>query len=138
VTVMGFALLGGLCLTAVLLRRLVHCGPVEVGATWGCGFPAPTSRMQYTSSSFAQMLVKLFAWALLPRIQQLKPCHLEIFPEESGFHSDVPDAVLDRGVRPVFRAGAWLFSQFRVFQGGSVQAYLLYIFLALLTLLIWR
>jgi len=45
--------------------------------------------------------------------------------------------VLDEAVLPAFRAGAWLFSAFRVFQRGSIQAYVLYIFIALLALLIW-
>ena len=134
----GLALLGGLGLIVVLLRRLVRRGPVEVGATWGCGYPAPSVRMQYTSSSFAQMLVRLFAWVLMPRIRKPKARRLALFPEKSGFHSEVPDAVLDRGVLPAFRVGAWLLSRLRVLQRGNVQAYLLYIFLALLALLVWR
>ena len=49
-----------------------------------------------------------------------------------------PDAVLDGAVLPAFRLGAWLLSWLRVVQLGSIQAYLLYIFLALLALLLWR
>jgi hydrogenase-4 component B len=109
---------------------------VREGATWGCGYIAPTPRMQYTSSSFAQMVVELFAWALRPRIH--RPRDLPFFPQEVSFHSDVPDTVLDEAVLPAIRAGARLFSWFRVFQGGSVQAYLLYIFLALIGLMLWR
>ena len=50
----------------------------------------------------------------------------------------MPDTVLDEAVLPAFRFGAWLFSWFRVFQQGSIQIYLLYIFLALIALLLWR
>jgi hydrogenase-4 component B len=138
VSVMGFALLGGLLVTAVALRRFVRGRPVAEGATWGCGYAEPTPRMQYTSSSFAQMLVWLFAWALLPRTRKPKPRRVGLFPGKSGFHSEVPDAVLDRAARPAFGAGAWLLSKLRVFQGGSIQVYLLYVLLALLVLLIWR
>jgi hydrogenase-4 component B len=92
--------------------------------------------MQYTSSSFAQMLVSLFAWALRPRTQQ--PSELPLFPGETRFNSDVPDTVLDEAVLPAIRFGASLFSRFRVFQQGSIQAYLLYVFIALLGLLFWR
>ena len=42
------------------------------GATWGCGYLAPTLAMQYTSSSFAQMLVGMFGWVLRPRIAPAK------------------------------------------------------------------
>jgi hypothetical protein len=50
----------------------------------------------------------------------------------------VPDTVLDEAVLPAFHFGAWLFSLLRAFQRGNVQAYLLYIFLALIALLLWR
>jgi hydrogenase-4 component B len=134
----GFAVLCGLVIAAVCLRWLVRHHPASTGATWGCGYAAPTPRMQYTASSFAQMLVRYFAWALLPRVRKPKPQRLAIFPGASGFHSEVPDAVLDRAVFPFMRVGAWLLSRLRILQTGNVQAYLLYIFLALLVLLLWR
>jgi hydrogenase-4 component B len=133
-----FALLCGLLVAVCGLRWVVQHRPVAVGATWGCGYAAPTERMQYTSSSFAQMLVRYFAWVLVPRIRKPKPRQLAIFPEKSGFHSEVPDAVLDRAVFPILSGGAWILSRLRVLQRGNVQAYLLYIFLALLVLLLWR
>ena len=46
--------------------------------------------------------------------------------------------MLDEVVLPTFRFGAWLFSWFRVFQQGNIQIYLLYIFVALIALLLWR
>jgi hydrogenase-4 component B len=92
--------------------------------------------MQYTSSSFAQMLVGIFGWVLRPRTRQ--PKELPLFPGETDFHSEVPDRVLDDVLLPTFRFGAWLFSWFRVFQQGNIQIYLLYIFLALIALLFWR
>jgi len=134
VSVMGLALVAALLLGGGLLRWLVRGG--AAGATWGCGYVAPTPRMQYTSSSFAQMLVGLFAWVLRPRAR--RPAVVGLFPRPTGFHSDVPDTVLDGAVLPAFRLGAWLLSWLRVVQLGSIQAYLLYIFLALLALLLWR
>jgi hydrogenase-4 component B len=134
----GFALLCGLLIAALCLRWLVRHHLASTGATWGCGYAAPTPRMQYTASSFAQMLVRYFAWALMPRVRKPKPHRLGIFPGTSGFHSEVPDAVLDRAVFPFMRVGAWLLSRLRILQTGNVQAYLLYIFLALLVLLLWR
>jgi hydrogenase-4 component B len=119
----------------VLWMRLRHAEVTE-GATWGCGYAAPTPRMQYTSSSFAQMLVGLFAWALRPRMHETRD--LPLFPRPAGFHSDVPEVVLDEVVLPAFHWGSWLLSWFRVFQQGNVQSYLLYIFLALIGLLLWR
>jgi len=130
------ALIFALCTTSVAFRWLLRRSIVEKQMTWGCGYVAPTPRMQYTSSSFAQMLVNLFGWVLRPRFYA--PRGLPLFPTESSFHSRVPETVLDGAVVPVFRFSGWLFSWFRVFQQGSVQAYLLYMFIALITLLLWR
>ncbi len=102
----------------------------------GLRLPAPSPRMQYTSSSFAQMLVGMFAWVLRPRTH--RPTELPMFPRQADFHSEVLDPVLDEAVLPSFHFSAWLFSGFRVFQRGNIQAYLLYIFLVLIILLLWR
>lgn len=136
ITIMGVLLIGAvLAAGCVLWLRLRH-GLVSSGTTWSCGYVAPTPRMQYTSSSFAQMLVGLFAWALRPRSRRSK--ELPLFPATTEFHSHVPDTVLDEAVLPAFRFGAWLFSWFRVLQQGSIQSYLLYIFVGLIALLLWR
>ena len=92
--------------------------------------------MQYTSSSFAQMLVWLFGWALRPRVRV--PADLPLFPRQAEFQSEVDDPVLDEVVLPAFQSGARLFSWFRIFQQGNIQLYLLYIFVTLVALLLWR
>jgi len=136
ITIVGLGLIAALLVAnGVLWLRLPH-SVVEESATWGCAYIAQTPRMQYTSSSFAQMLVGLFRWALRPRTH--KPKDLPLFPQKTDFHSEVPDAVLDEAVLPAFHFGARLFSWFRVFQQGSIQIYLLYIFIALIVLLLWR
>lgn len=133
---MSLVLVSLLGVTTVGLRLRLKNSVVETGPTWGCGFTAPTPRIQYTSSSFAEMLVSLFGWALRPRIHRAKVTAL--LPEPTAFHSHVPDPVLDEFVLPTFRFSAWLFSWFRIFQQGRIQAYLLYIFVTLVALLLWR
>jgi hydrogenase-4 component B len=92
--------------------------------------------MQYTSSSLGQILVGMFGWVLRPRTR--RPTALPLFPTESTFETEVPDAVLDEVVLPTVHVGARLFSWFRVLQQGSIQIYLLYIFVALIVMLLWR
>jgi hydrogenase-4 component B len=136
ITVMALLLnVAGLLGGAVLWTRLGR-SVVETSDTWGCGYVAPTPRMQYTSSSFAQMLVGIFGWVLRPRTH--RPKELPLFPQPTDFHSDVPDTVLDDLVLPSFHFAARLFSWFRLFQQGNIQIYLLYIFLALVALLLWH
>ena len=135
-TTMGLMLIAGLLLVGLALWVRLGRSVVEEVATWGCGYVAPSSRMQYTSSSFTEMLVGMFGWVLRPRTR--RPENLPLFPREAEFHSTVSDPVLDEIVLPAFRSGAWLFARFRVFQQGDVQVYLLYIFLTLIALLLWR
>lgn len=136
ITVAGLLLIVAVALAGALLRLRLRGGPVERATTWACGYAQPTARMQYTSSSFAQMLTGLFSWALRERSH--RPNISAPFPSASDFHSEVPDPVLDEVVLPTFRFGAWLFSRFRVLQQGSIQAYLLYIFVVLIVMLLWR
>jgi hydrogenase-4 component B len=136
VSIMSVVLVAALLLGGAVLGLRLRASVVAGGPTWGCGYIAPTPRMQYTSSSFGEMLVGLFAWVLRPRTRQ--PRIVGLFPQKSAFHSETPDIALDEGVLPTFRFGAWLFSWCRVFQQGNIQTYLLYIFLALIALLLWR
>ena len=136
ITAMGLLLIASLLCGSALLWTLLRRNGVASSGTWGCGYSAPTPRMQYTSSSFAQMLVDLFSWVLRPQVH--KPAHLPLFPKHASFHSDVADTVLDEAVLPTLNFGAWLLSWFRVFQQGNIQIYLLYIFIALIGLLLWR
>jgi len=146
-TTVSYAGAGTLVLAALAaalgFRRLAPKGsargaalaPSDLG-TWDCGYARPSPSMQYTASSFSQTLVGLFGWALLPRTRRARvegP-----FPARTSFHSEVPDAVLDRLILPVFAALAWGCSWFRLLQRGKINAYLFYIFITLLILLLAR
>ena len=69
ITIMGLLLIVARCCWAPWCSGCACAAPSSAqDATWGCGYCAPTSPMQYTSSSFAEMLVGLFGWVLRPRI----------------------------------------------------------------------
>ena len=132
----GAILLLGLlaAIGAFLAQRIAHAS--ESVVTWDCGYAAPTARMQYTSSSFAEMLVGLFGWALRPNTD---PPQIDtLFPQKAAFRSEVPDTVLDRMILPASRWTIRGLALFRYLQQGSLQAYLLYILLILIFLLMWR
>ena len=100
ITAMGLLLDRG---SAALAGWCCGCGSAAPsspnGATWGCGYLAPTPRMQYTSSSFAQMLVGLFGWVLRPRTH--RPRDLPLFPQTGRF----PQRGARRGARRGRAAG---------------------------------
>jgi hydrogenase-4 component B len=134
VSAVGGLLLAGLAAGgAWMWRRGASATPAP---TWDCGYAAPGARMQYTSSSFAENLVERFAWALLPR-RETVAC-VGTFPARSAYAGHVPDTVLDRGVLPALRGAAWLLSWSRRLQSGHTQAYLFYILIALILLLLLR
>jgi hydrogenase-4 component B len=135
ISVMGVGLVVTLVLGAGFLRRRIRASELASGGTWDCGYAASSPSMQYTSSSFAEMLVKLFAWVLRPKVHAT--VDRSLFAREGEFHSHVPDTVLDGALLPSFRGVAWLFSWFRFLQRGSIQAYLLYIVAALIAMLFW-
>ncbi len=131
-TLAGIALLLLLAGLALLLRRLGRRAAAD--RTWGCGYPLPGSRMQYTAASFAQMLVGFFRWGLFPDRHGGKAEGL--FPGEAAFASHTPDTVLDRLLLPLFRLVARGCSLVKpLLQHGISNLYLLYIGLTLLALL---
>ncbi len=121
----------------VLLRRRLLAGRrVEQSVTWGCGYPQPTPRIQYTASSFAQPLTDLFKVLLGTRKRILRPHGF--FPPEGSLETITPDISHEEMYRPMFERGkAWL-SQLRWLQHGNVQLYVLYIAVTLIVLLVWK
>jgi hydrogenase-4 component B len=134
ISTLAVGLLGAILALGLWLRSRLQ-GAVAYAETWGCGYAAPGPTMQYTSSSFAEMLVHFFRWALRPNVHQAR---IEgLFARSGSFESHIPDTVLDKLLWPAFRSAAWLFSWFRVLQQGHIQLYLSYLFIALLALLLW-
>lgn len=133
-------LMGGVLLLAILgvgawLWKRVTAEPQGATGTWDCGFALPTTRMQYTASSFGEMFVKLFASVLRPRVHL--PQIQGLFPEKSAFSSHVPEAVLDLVLAPLLAATDRRFSLARKLQHGRLHLYILYIFVTLALLLAW-
>jgi hydrogenase-4 component B len=121
----------------VSLRRYLLTGRrVEESTTWGCGYAQPTTRMQYTASSFAQPLTDLFRPLLGTRKKIVPP--RGFFPVEASLKTVTPDASREEMYRPMFgRINEWL-SRLRWLQHGKVQLYVLYIAVTLIVLLVWE
>lgn len=101
--------------------------------TWDCGYARPTTRIQYTASSFAQMIAAMFRWMLHPHSE---PPHIEgLFPKPAKMRSHVNDIILDRVIMPVSRKFEKWFGWFRRFQRGITQHYLLYILIIVILMM---
>ncbi len=127
------AAVGGL---ALLRKWRLAGGQVGQTGTWDCGYAAPTARMQYTASSFAQPLTDLFRLFLPTRrhgggVEGL-------FPPASQFSTHTPDIFQEGVFRPVFRGAGRLIERIKWLQHGRLQLYVLYIVATLLVLLVWK
>jgi hydrogenase-4 component B len=133
----GGALLILLALAAAAVRRalLARRGVTRSG-TWDCGYAAPTARMQYTASSFAQPILELFAPLLGTRVSSLKP--MGPFPAAASHATETPDTFRERVVAPITAEIARRIAPFRRIQEGRVQVYVLYIALTLLAVLLYQ
>lgn len=131
ISVMSAGLVAGVVAFTLVLVRRRRVAP-RVG-TWDCGYARPTSRIQYTASSFAQMIMTMFGWVLRPRMQ--RPQMKGLFPKEAHMHSHVDDLVLDRAITPTWRSAERLFNWFHRFQHGLAQHYVLYILITVVLLL---
>lgn len=128
VMILGFGLVG------LPLARRARAAAAMAG-TWDCGYARPEPRMQYSASSFAALLVDALSWALRPITSAPRP--VGPFPPGGAFHSHVPDTILDRVLRPGAERLARLAVALRPLQRGSVHLYILYIFGAVVALLLW-
>ena len=132
ITVMGLLLaLFGIIIALLALRR--RAGDSATTVTWDCGYLRPTSRMQYTASSFAGMLVDLFGGLLRPI--RHAPKISGPFPSPGHFSSHVPEAVLELVYLPALKRGNELLVPLRKLQHGQIPLYILYIFITVIVLL---
>jgi hydrogenase-4 component B len=129
---------GLIALTAlgwVVRARLVALHGWRRGAVWGCGFPVPTARMQYTASSFAQPLITQFRW-LVRNHEEVAPPR-GYFPTAASYASHSGDPFLRLVFAPAFRSIDRFVGRMRIIQHGHVHLYVLYVAGTLVALLIW-
>jgi len=120
----------------VLRRRLLRGRIVEATVTWDCGYAAPTARMQYTSSSFAQPILRVVRHVLTAHKRFAPPRGL--FPAQAAFASETSDVYEERLYRPLFKKIESLLGRLQWMQHGKLNYYILSIVLALLALLAWK
>jgi formate hydrogenlyase subunit 3/multisubunit Na+/H+ antiporter MnhD subunit len=129
-------LVAGICLAALVRRRLFRGRAVETTVTWDCGYARPTARMQYTASSFAQPLTSLFR--LILRTETHARPLAGVFPREAALVTETPDAFREAFFRPAFAAIGRTLERFRLLQHGRIQLYVLYVVITLIALIAWK
>ncbi|NLD93710.1 MAG: hydrogenase [Fibrobacter sp.] len=134
ISIIGIALIVLFGIVMILFRLKKKFANNKMYGTWDCGYACPTSRMQYTGSSFGDSIVKLFSFIIWP--VERRPEIAGNFPKKSGFKSIISDTVLDKIIMPVFRFAGKYLPMVRFFQKGLTHSYVLYILAVIIILLI--
>jgi hydrogenase-4 component B len=125
-----------LALGAILWKGLQRKRVVSSDSTWGCGYAAPSPRMQYTGSSFAELSgERLLPKLLGTRIAVVSPATL--FPERATLSSEYSDPLTRGFYEPFLRRWGDRFARLRWLQQGKLHVYLVYVLVAALSALLW-
>lgn len=133
------ALLASVVLVALLMRLLAHrLARRREAPLWDCGAGPPTPRMQYTATSFAEPLQRVFDGVLTPETSVDTVAH-QASPyvlARVRYQRRLPDRVEYWLYRPVLAGCAVVGRSARSLANGSVHRYLAYGFFGTVGLLV--
>jgi len=125
-------------LLTLLLVALIHRFASKASRRspiWDCGFPDPRPETQYTASSFAQPIRRIFgAVAFDAREDIAMPPPGELRPARFAVH--LRDPVWEGLYQPIGAAVTWLADHVNVMQFQTIRRYLSLMFGALVVLLL--
>jgi hydrogenase-4 component B len=121
-----------------LVNRRLRDARVATGPAWDCGLPGLTSDNEYTATAFSKPLRLIFSAFYRPR-REIRP-EYEVspyYPSAIRFESGI-EATFEKRLYDPLRD--WIFGlsrRMRAIQAGSIHAYLAYIFVTLILLLLF-
>jgi hydrogenase-4 component B len=139
VSTLGITLMGVCLLPIPLVLWLLFSrrARVLIGPTWDCGLRGLTPHMEYTATGFSKPIRMIFKALFRPRREvQREYDYSPYFAKTIRFESHIEEAFVTRLYRPLNRGILRLSRRMRALQAGSIQAYLIYIFITLLVLLL--
>jgi hydrogenase-4 component B len=125
--------------TAVfLLSRRMRGAHIVKAPTWDCGQPGLTAENEYTATAFSKPLRLIFAAFYRPR-REIHPEYdvSPYYPSAIRFESEIQPTLEKHVYEPLKE---WIYGiarQMRGIQAGSINAYLAYIFVTLIVLLLF-
>lgn len=114
-----------LSLLVLGIRKIVtYSKPIAVAPTWGCGYTAPTSHLQYTANSFVRSFRKLIHPLLImnKREEVIEGVFPKTIHSETHPYDKMEALLIDKPTKSI-RA---FMGRFRFVQNGSVQIYISY------------
>ena len=132
---LGVALLGALAIAAGLTMRTRTVA--RRVPTWGCGGQL-TAKTEYTAAAFSKPLIMIFRAVYRPTreveaLAEVSP----YFPREVRFHAAIEPTFERYVYGPLLRAVLTSADGLKVLQAGSLHAYLAYVLVLGVLLLLW-
>lgn len=123
---------------AFLVASRMRRARSAAGPTWDCGLPGLTADHEYTATAFSKPLRLIFAAFYQPR-REIHPEYdvSPYYPSAMHFESEIQPAFEKHLYDPL---KDWIFAvarRARAIQAGSIHAYLAYIFVTLILLLLF-
>ena len=122
----SFMFLCLLILVFLIRNILVRNRTVIINTTWGCGYIAPHSKMQYTGKSFSKTLGKLLGFIVTEKKKYTELKAEEIFPQARKHSTHYTDFFEDNIFNKVINRLIHGIGYFRFIQNGRIQMYVLY------------
>jgi hydrogenase-4 component B len=140
--VIALALIGlalvPLGLWLVLGRRNGARSKSVTGPTWDCGLPGLTAANEYTATAFSKPLRMIFSALFRPKREiQAEFDVSRYYPKAIHFESEIQPTFETHIYAPLQKGILALAERMRRIQTGSIHAYLAYIFVTLILLLIF-
>lgn len=110
----------------VLRQRFSGTPSISTTLTWGCGYTAPTARMQYSGKSFSKSLGKLLNFIILEKKKYKEISGNEIFPTERRHSSHYNDFFVTKIINGIVDRLLYSMNYFQFIQNGKIQMYILY------------
>lgn len=131
----------GILAVVVVTYLLLHtrAAAIRRAPLWDCGFEKVTERMQYTATSFAMPLRRIFGFLfeVTEEVKASPPTAHAAFPERLQYHLRLRDRFWGWLYKPVMDSSFWVSRKVGMLQQGRIQVYLIYTFVTVIVLLIF-
>jgi hydrogenase-4 component B len=112
--------------------------PRVTGPAWDCGLPGLTAANEYTATAFSKPLRMIFGALFRPRREiQAEFDVSPYYPKAIHFESEIEPTFETHFYEPMWAAIQGIAARMRKIQMGSIHAYLAYIFVTLILLLLF-
>ncbi|MDR3413942.1 MAG: hydrogenase 4 subunit B [Formivibrio sp.] len=108
------------------------------GPSWDCGLPGLTAENEYTATAFSKPLRMIFGALFRPRREILAEFDVSpYYPKAIHFESEIEPTFETHFYEPLWAGIQSIAARMRKIQMGSIHAYLAYIFVTLILLLLF-